>query len=144
MSLACGAPSLDFARRSAPAVLAPPLAAHQAQRKRGQTQLVIRQFRQRHHRLVGENVFGQIQAQLHSAQHDLRKQPGDQDSRQQAGQGHEQQIVAGVQRRERDHENSHHVDDAFARHAVVQAIGEKPQRRAPGQHRNDGEGHPCG
>ena len=77
-------------------------------------------------------MFGQVQAQLHAAQHDLRKQSGNQDSRQQAGQHHEQQIVAGVERGQRDDENSAEVNDAFARHAVIDPIGEPAQgvRRA--------------
>ncbi len=89
-------------------------------------------------------MFGQVQAQLHAAQNDLRKQAGDQDSRQQAGQRHEQQIIAGVERGQRDDENSGQVDDALARHAIVHAIGQPSQGRAPRQHRDHREGHPGG
>ena len=64
--------------------------------------------------------------------------------REQAGQDHEEQIVAGVERGERQHQDAADEHQALARDAVVDANGQPAQRRAARQRRHDGDGHPSG
>ena len=82
--------------------------------------------------------------QVHAGEHQTREHSGDQNAREQAGQNHEQKIVAGVERRQRDHRDAAEIHQAFARQFVIDLIREPAQRRAPREFRHDGQAHPSG
>ena len=65
------------------------------------------------HRLLGENVLGQVEFQFDAGEHGARKHAGNQNARKQAGEHHEEQIVSGVDGGEDQNE-----DDAKVHHPV--------------------------
>ena len=50
--------------------------------------------------LLGENVLRQIEFQVDAREHDARKDAGDQNAGKRASENHEEQVVAGIHRRE--------------------------------------------
>ena len=87
---------------------------------------------------------GKSNLQLDSGEHDARKHAGNQNACEQAGENQEQQIVAGIDGGEHQHENADEVDDAVARELVINLICEPAKAGAPRECGNDGYGHPAG
>ena len=87
----------------------------------------------------GKSNFSSI-----AGEHDAREHAGNQNPREQAGENHEEQIVAGVDRGENQDENGGEINDSVAREAVIDLIGEPAQAGAARQRGNDRDRHPAG
>ena len=57
---------------------------------------------------------------------------------------HEEQVVAGIHRREDQNEDRAEIDDSFAREAIVHLIDEPAQTSTPRERRDDRDRHPAG
>src|SRR5271163_464289 len=104
--------------------------------------LVVPQLDFSEHGLFGKNVLWQIEFELDAGEHDARKHAGNQNTGEQTGENQEKQIVAGVDRGQNQYEDGGEIDDAVARQAIVNLIGDPAQAGAPRERRHNGDGYP--
>ncbi len=115
-----------------------------AQRKRRQRQLFVFEFHDGADGLARKEMLGQDETHGDAGESDRGEDAGDQDDGDEARENQKQKIVAGVQRRKGDEEDSGQVDPACARNAVVHLVAEPAERRALGQDGNESDAHPGG
>src|SRR4029077_4588928 len=115
-----------------------------AQGKRRQRQFFIFQFDGAAHRLAGENVLRQLQAHGHAGERDRRKNSGHKDDGDEAGEDQKEKIVAGVERGQRNQNDSEDVEPALAADLVFHFVAQPAQWGAAGQNRNQSDADPAG
>ena len=77
--------------------------------------LFVAQFEFGKHRLLGENVLGHVEFQVDTSEHNARQHSGNQNPSKRAGENHEEQVVAGIHRREHENKDRAEINDSFAR-----------------------------
>src|SRR5207245_8267475 len=84
-------------RSKAPLPLSRPgVAGRDCDGKRGEKPLQVFERQPTNYRSFCEDVVGEDELEAESGEHDLRKNPRDQDARQEARQNNEQQVVSGI------------------------------------------------
>src|SRR6266403_952145 len=115
-----------------------------AQGKGRQGQLFVFEFDGGADWLAGEDVFWQLQAHRDAGKRERRKNSGHENDGDEAGENQEKQIVAGVERGQRDQNDSGHVEPAFARNFVLHFVAQPAQRGAARKNRDERDGDPAG
>ncbi len=75
-------------------------------------------------------MFWKFETDFHSRESDARKNSGEKNYREHAADNQEQQIVAGVERRESYGKNSGEINHSLFRDAIIHLIREPAKRRA--------------
>ncbi len=123
--------------------------------KRGEKPLQVFERQPANHRSFREDVVGEDELEAESGEHDLRKNPRDQDARQEARQNNKQQVVSGIEGGDGDHRDDQQIDHAFAGELILDFDHPSLERCAPREvrdhfHRHDPReqerrrGGPCG
>src|SRR5258708_17411636 len=115
-----------------------------AQRKRRQRQLFIFEFDHSANRLAGEDMFGQYEAHGDARERYGRENAGQQNEGDKTRENQEEEIVSGVQRRERDKNDPADIDPTLEGDAVLHFVTEPAERRALRQDGNERYTHPAG
>src|SRR5438552_1234667 len=101
-----------------------------AQRKRRQSQLFILKLNHGANGLAGKNMFGQHEPHSDAGKSDSRKNPGHQNEGNETRENQKEEIVSGVERGERDKNDSAQINPAFKSDAVLHFVTDPAERRA--------------
>src|SRR6266436_1382129 len=112
--------------------------------ERRQRQFFILEFDHRADRLARKDVFGHLQAHFDPREGNRRKNAGHQDDGDEACKNQEEKIVAGVQRGERDEEDSGHIDPALPGDAEFHLVADPAEGGALREDRDERDAHPAG
>jgi len=115
-----------------------------AQRKRRQGQLFIFKFHHGANRLAGKNMFRQHEPHSDARERDGRENTGHQNEGDEASENQEEEIVAGVERRERDKNDPAEINPTLKGDAVFHFVSDPAERRALRENRDERHAHPAG
>src|SRR6202521_6110901 len=89
-------------------------------------------------------MFGQYEPHSDARERDGRENTGHQNEGDETGENQEEQIVAGVQRGERDKNDPAEINPTLEGDAVLHFVTDPAKRRALGENRNERHAHPAG
>src|SRR6267142_2541968 len=112
--------------------------------ERWQCQFLILEFDHRADRLARKDVFGHPQAHFDPREGNRRKNAGHQDDGDEACKNQEEKIVAGVQRGERDEEDSGHIDPALPGDAEFHLVADPAEGGALREDGDERDAYPAG
>src|SRR6266481_8850760 len=95
-------------------------------------------------RLAGENVFGQYEPHSYARERNGRENTGHQNEGDKTRENQEEEIVAGVERRECDKNDPAEINPTLKGDAVLHFVTDPAERRALCENRNERHAHPAG